>query len=156
MKDTNNKEKMNRIIKKAGELFDEVEDLSIRIGDDKTAEMLAEEMGGYLKSAKGFDLLQYTFLLAQTTSERAIMDFEDAIRYLKEEDLSDLFLVLENFLKVAEILEDDKPNIRHLILSVKRKKDDAKMFMNYMKWEYWSRSKSYREEIEIRNKHGLN
>lgn len=150
MKNTKHASNLNpEIIKQARHLFSLIEQEIQNKSEDGFAETLAEEYGDYLKTSKGFDMLQYAFDLSQTHSEKAEYDLEGSVRFMKDDALGDLLRLVKWSSRLAGYLESKNPNYNHIESAIKMIKDvQPADMLNTIAGEFAYRSKGYREEIE--------
>ncbi len=155
MNDTkNNNSKLNPEIKqKAQELFTVIEHEVERSHEDEVAEAILEEMGDFLKNAKGFDVLLYGYKIAQTYSEQAIYNFEESAYQMDDDTLYTLCTLYKNVLSLSEMMntpEDQRAD--HYEWARESALRDAEEAAKKVKkgighrWQY--RAMSYRRELE--------
>lgn len=155
MKDTKKETtKLNpEIKKKAGELFDLLEDEIIKSHEDELAEVMAEQLGDFIKKSKGFDQLLYAYELSKTTSEKAIYGLEESVYHMNDEAFFTLTKLYEKVLSLVDIWNTPKEERsewadRHFHMNIREAESAAKEVKKSTSglWKY--RSKAYRQEIE--------
>lgn len=148
MKDTEKTTKINRINKKAGELFDEIEDLALRTDRDEAAQVISEDLGDYLKKSEGFSILEYARDLSLTQSEISIMDLEEAAWHMNEEALKSIHELAEGADKLIKMIGSRDFNRRFFELQIEHLEGYISDVLRKTNIEYQSRAERYREELD--------
>lgn len=140
------------IKKQADKLFKLIEEEVKEKHEDSVAEAMEREWGDYLKTSKGFDMLEYGKLLTLTESEQAIYGLEEVFRYMNDESAALVSELAHQGLRVAEYWGkrkgEDPNNLLRLNQWMTMLKETAMEIDEEIGTLWMYRSKAYRNEIE--------